>query len=77
MSARAEAKQWLACLLFVAPLLLLLWGAEQTSGWLSTMLWITLFAAFTGLLAYGMHLEVRAWQDIEDQFDDRDPPPDA
>ena len=77
MSARAAAKRWLACLPYAAPLLLLFWGATQTSGWLSTTLWIALFAAFAGLIAYGTHLDASSWPDLEQERDDRDPPNDA
>lgn len=45
--------------------------ARMSSGWLSTLAWVILFAYVALLIVAGFFHEVRMWAELEDEIDRR------
>ncbi len=72
MNLRERAVAWGWALLLAAPIFGLMLLARSSRGWISTLAWAGVFVACAAIFAVGMFYEVRAWAEIDDEFD----PPD-
>jgi hypothetical protein len=72
MAIREEAAKWGWGLLGAMPVVGLFILASRSSGWLSTLAWGGGFACVALLFVAQTICEVRAWGELEDEFDQRD-----
>jgi fatty acid desaturase len=72
MAFRKEAESWGWALLLAMPGAGAFLLARMSSGWLSTLAWVILFAYVALLIVTGFFYEVRMWAELEDDLDRRE-----
>ena len=71
MAFRKGAESWGWALLLAMPGAGAFLLARMSSGWLSTLAWVILFAYWALLIVAGFFYEVRMWAELEDEIDRR------